>query len=71
MTTLQILFCPDCCAEQAFERPCCEDGHGPDCVELCCVECGTAVLIGGLPALEANDPHLLVDTAAVPVSHAA
>ncbi len=56
MTTLQILFCPDCSAEHAFESPSCGDGHGPDCVELCCVECGAAVVIGGLAALGADDP---------------
>ena len=69
--TLSVLFCPDCSAEQSFERPGCEDGHGSDCVELCCVECGTAVIVGGLPALGTDDWHLLAEITAVPVGHAA
>ena len=71
MTTLQIMFCPDCRAEQAFERPCCGDGHGPDCVELCCVECGTAVVIGGLAAPSADHRRVLAVGAALPARHAA
>ena len=57
MSTLQILFCPDCSMDQPFERPVCADGHGADCVELCCVECGTAVLLGALVDL-VDDEHL-------------
>jgi hypothetical protein len=71
MATLSVLFCPDCSAEQSFERPACEDGHGPDCVELCCVQCGTAVLSGDMPALSSGDRPRLVAIAAVPVGHAA
>ena len=48
MSTLQVLFCPDCSVDQCFERPRCADGHGADCPELVCVECGAAVLIGSL-----------------------
>ncbi|MBE1537612.1 hypothetical protein [Actinomadura algeriensis] len=31
-----------------FEQPPCPDGHGPDCPERVCVECGAAVLLGSL-----------------------
>ena len=48
MTPLQVLFCPDCAADQFFEQPCCPDGHGADCPELTCLECGSAVLVGSL-----------------------
>jgi len=48
MTPLQVLFCPDCAADQFFERPFCADGHGADCPELACLECGSAVLVGAL-----------------------
>ncbi|WP_064743435.1 hypothetical protein [Actinomadura rifamycini] len=33
-----------------FEQPPCPDGHGPDCPERACVDCGTAVLVGPDPA---------------------
>jgi hypothetical protein len=71
MTTLSVLFCPDCSAEQSFERPGCEDGHGPDCVELCCVQCGTAMLIGDLPALSTDDRLMPAQVPAVAVERAA
>jgi len=48
MTTPQLLFCPDCAADRSFESPGCQDGHGLDCLELACVECGAAVLLGSL-----------------------
>jgi len=41
-------FCPECADERPFERPECLDGHGADCPERACVECGTAILIGPL-----------------------
>ncbi|MFD0899945.1 hypothetical protein [Actinomadura sediminis] len=33
-----------------FEQPPCPDGHGPDCPERACVDCGSAVLVGPDPA---------------------
>ncbi|MGB8963884.1 MAG: hypothetical protein WCC38_18245 [Pseudonocardiaceae bacterium] len=39
------LCCPECAAVQAFEQPPCVDGHGADCPEWFCLDCGTAVLI--------------------------
>ena len=71
MSSLQVLFCPDCSAAQAFERPCCGDGHGADCVELCCVECGTAVVIGGLAIPTADGEHVLAVAIAPTARHAA
>lgn len=38
--------CPSCGTERVFEQPPCIDGHGIDCSEWCCTECGCAVLIG-------------------------
>ncbi|MFI0349265.1 hypothetical protein [Actinomadura sp. 9N407] len=43
------MYCSTCGDEREFERPPCQDGHGPDCPERACVECGSAVLTG-LPA---------------------
>jgi hypothetical protein len=37
--------CPRCGNERRFERPPCVDGHGADCPEWACVECGTAILV--------------------------
>jgi hypothetical protein len=37
--------CPRCGGERRFERPPCVDGHGTDCPEWACVECGTAILV--------------------------
>ncbi|MFB4308960.1 hypothetical protein [Actinomadura sp. GTD37] len=33
-----------------FEQPPCPDGHGAECPERACVECGAAVLVGLPPA---------------------
>ncbi|MEW2357777.1 hypothetical protein [Spirillospora sp. NPDC029432] len=40
------MYCSTCGDERDFERPPCQDGHGPDCPELACVDCGSAVLTG-------------------------
>jgi hypothetical protein len=44
MTTYR--WCGSCGEETVFEPPPCVDGHGPDCPELLCVDCGLAVVIG-------------------------
>jgi hypothetical protein len=41
-----VLYCSDCGTEREFERPPCLDGHGADCPEYFCVECGYALLFG-------------------------
>jgi len=38
--------CSACGQQRAFEAPTCADGHGSDCSELACVECGCAVFAG-------------------------
>lgn len=50
--------CPDCGDERPFEQPPCADGHGPDCAEWVCVDCGTALWIGG-PVLVLEAGRLL------------
>lgn len=47
-----LLQCADCGDECRFEQPPCADGHGLDCPEWACVECGAAILLG--PALLAS-----------------
>lgn len=44
-----------------FEQPPCPDGHGAECPERACVECGEAVLIGG-----PIDPDRAPDSVPVP-----
>jgi hypothetical protein len=42
----EVRWCAGCSDERAFEMPPCEDGHGLDCVDLACVECGHAIVVG-------------------------
>jgi hypothetical protein len=51
--TVQVRWCGDCGDERVFEVPPCEDGHGPDCLDLACVDCGAAVVVGVLMADDA------------------
>lgn len=44
----ELRWCADCSAETFFEQPPCQDGHGEDCLDLACVECGAALVIGVL-----------------------
>ena len=39
-------WCSTCSSKQLFEQPPCEDGHGDDCLDLACVLCGTALVLG-------------------------
>lgn len=43
-----VRWCIDCEGETVFELPPCEDGHGEDCLDLACVECGFAIVVGVL-----------------------
>jgi hypothetical protein len=43
---MQMRWCAECRDEKAFEMPPCADGHGPDCLDLACVECGFAIVVG-------------------------
>ena len=56
-----LLPCPECCDERTFEQPLdsigeCEDGHGLDCPEWLCVECGYAMLLATYPEIEHPSP---------------
>ena len=52
-----VQWCAGCSDERPFEVPPCEDGHGEDCLDLACVDCGHAIVVGVL----AVDPEVLVD----------
>ena len=43
---VEMRFCHPCGDDRAFEVPPCEDGHGLDCLDLACVECGHAIVVG-------------------------
>ena len=45
-----LRWCVPCGDETFFEVPPCEDGHGEDCLDLACVDCGHAVVLGMLVA---------------------
>ncbi len=40
------LYCDVCEGVALFEAPPCVDGHGTDCPELICTDCGAAVVVG-------------------------
>ncbi|MGI5519421.1 hypothetical protein ACQEUX_00500 [Micromonospora sp. CA-259024] len=39
------LYCDVCEGVAPFEAPPCVDGHGTDCPELICIDCGSAVVV--------------------------
>jgi hypothetical protein len=38
-------YCDKCRAVRRLEQPPCQEGHGGECDEWCCVVCGEAMLI--------------------------
>jgi hypothetical protein len=42
---LLFLYCPSCARECLAEIPPCRDGHGDECPDRACVDCGTALLL--------------------------
>ena len=42
---LVVLYCPSCEREGVAETPPCPDGHGAQCPDRACVECGTALVL--------------------------
>jgi hypothetical protein len=43
---MEIRWCAECQDDRAFDAPPCEDGHGLDCLDLACVDCGFAIVTG-------------------------
>ena len=43
---MEIRWCAECKDDKPFEAPPCADGHGADCLDLACVECGFAIVVG-------------------------
>lgn len=42
---LVLRDCSTCGEQRAFEALVCADGHGGDCPELACIDCGEAVVV--------------------------
>jgi hypothetical protein len=58
-----LLLCAECGGQRRFEQPPCLDGHGADCPEWACVECGAAVLVGALRPVPSPVPPARADEA--------
>jgi hypothetical protein len=41
-----VRFCSTCSSPRAFETVPCVDGHGRECPDLMCIECGYVVVAG-------------------------
>jgi hypothetical protein len=51
MPTQLMRQCPCCADERVFEVPPCAEGHGGECSERACLDCGTALLVDPLPVV--------------------
>jgi hypothetical protein len=49
---IEIRWCPSCATDTPFEQPPCEDGHGEDCLDLACLECGFGIVLRDLHPAE-------------------
>lgn len=45
VTFASIDWCTTCRRDRRFEQPVCAEGHGRDCPESFCLDCGTAVVL--------------------------
>ncbi|MEV4672439.1 MULTISPECIES: hypothetical protein [Actinomadura] len=66
------MYCSTCGDERVFEQPPCPDGHGVECPERACTECGTAILVGlppvtAAPRATGSGPARATGAAPVPV----
>lgn len=53
-------LCPACDELRDFVQPPCADGHtdeGGECPEWACADCGTALVIGGVVAIDRLRVH--------------
>jgi hypothetical protein len=61
MSSVDYLYCAVCDGKRLFETPQCPDGHGADCPDRACAECGAAlyldvVVVGSRRAESATRP---------------
>lgn len=50
VTLMTVEWCTTCSRD--FEQPTCAEGHGADCPERFCVDCGLAVVLSARPTDE-------------------
>lgn len=55
--------CPGCGDLRVFAVPPCLDGHGDDCPERACVDCGAALLVDPPPGWLSPVPVVVVQAA--------
>jgi hypothetical protein len=53
-----VRFCSVCVTARTFEAVPCADGHGGDCPELVCIECGYVAVVGFIDEPARRDPAL-------------
>ena len=58
LTVRDLRWCPECTDERPFETPPCEDGHGAECLDLACLDCGFAIVVGVLVVDETHVEEL-------------
>jgi hypothetical protein len=56
MLAEQYLHCSNCADIRLVEAPGCADGHGLDCPDRACTECGTALFVDPLITHERRRP---------------
>ncbi len=55
---LEFLYCSVCEQEALFEVAPCPDGHGDDCPDRCCTECGYVLAIAPSPVVTHAQPPM-------------
>lgn len=56
MRAEQYLHCSNCADFRLVETPVCADGHGEDCPDRACTECGIALFLDPLITRERPRP---------------
>jgi hypothetical protein len=54
-----LMHCTSCDGERAFEQPDCVDGHGGDCPDWVCAECGAGVVTAVIATTSRESPATL------------
>ena len=50
---VEFRWCSHCSSKTLFEQPPCDDGHGTECLDLACMDCGFGITLRDLsPAAE-------------------
>lgn len=52
VTIMAVQWCTTCRSDRSFEQPLCGEGHGADCPEWFCADCGVAVVLATSAGVE-------------------